>query len=935
MKKLLAFFILSASLCGVAQQFTKRSFSVNEGLPSSQVYDIVQDTVRNIWISTDVGVSKYDGYVFKNYTQADGLADNTIVKLYLGKDGSILFQGFSKKLSFYANGELQPFEKNEELLNLLNTNNIASIHYESMSNFRIGLSVSCKEKTQYIEWNKGVLSQYKTEVSGINVVSSTEWSATYCPKNHVTLAEVPLENSIEIPSPQSVLKANHSTFFFSQNNIYKLASKKLQQTQIGATISRGICIDRQSDLWVGTFGKGVFIYPKSDITMAPIHILDGENISCIFQDEDGGMWLGSMSKGLWHINNPRLQSFDLLAGQSVQHLSMANDAFFAIGQNGMVQKITFNSWNNFNVNTMVSSSSIVDVFEEKGQAHVLTESPEIESPKGIKTYPGQGIAQCQGERVNERWIGKIYSFSKYVDQIEVFNSIELNFQERVNCLHFTQGNLYLGTLNGLYVYDGSTINHFEKTKDIRIEDITSQEGKILFASRGSGLGILHGSEIEFITTENELASNFCNRIEVVNNSEYWVATIKGLSIIKNGMVRQINLEDGLPSLEINDFIVTKNTLFAATNAGMSVYRLDQIQNSKASLYTEITEVKSQHSIVLPKSSLGYNSNQIKINFIARDYRINSPIEYRYRLLPEKNWSVTKQPSVTYSALNAGDYVFEVMAKNTNGMWADKSTTFEFVIEKPIWSRWWFLLLVTLLIGAFIALIVKNREQQIKVKSAAANELNALKIKALSSQMNPHFIFNSLNSIQNFLIDSDLRKSNKYLTMFAKLMRLVLNNSNETFVSMKEVIDSLELYMELERLRFNEKFTYQISVDQSIDLEQTEIPSMLMQPFVENSILHGILPKEGKGKIELYVEKLNEKCLRCTITDDGVGRDFYKDKKSTTHKSHGLKITEERLAVFKSYFKSEFRFDIHDLKTEDGESKGTQVELILPFRSRPS
>ena len=198
-------------------------------------------------------------------------------------------------------------------------------------------------------------------------------------------------------------------------------------------------------------------------------------------------------------------------------------------------------------------------------------------------------------------------------------------------------------------------------------------------------------------------------------------------------------------------------------------------------------------------------------------------------------------------------------------------------------------------------------------------------------MNPHFIFNSLNSIQNFLIDSDIRKSNKYLSKFAKLMRLVLNNSDKTFVPIRDVLSSLDLYLELEKLRFNDRFEYTINIDPKIELETTRIPSMLIQPFIENAILHGILPREGKGNIEVSLKFLSDNSLMCTIEDDGVGREFHIGKLGKKHKSQGLRITQERLTVFKQLFKNDFQFEFHDLKDEFDKPKGTKVELSIPSR----
>ena len=163
------------------------------------------------------------------------------------------------------------------------------------------------------------------------------------------------------------------------------------------------------------------------------------------------------------------------------------------------------------------------------------------------------------------------------------------------------------------------------------------------------------------------------------------------------------------------------------------------------------------------------------------------------------------------------------------------------------------------------------------------------------------------------------------------MRLVLNNSDKTFVPIRDVLSSLDLYLELEKLRFNDRFEYTINIDPKIELETTRIPSMLIQPFIENAILHGILPREGKGNIEVSLKFLSDNSLMCTIEDDGVGREFHIGKLGKKHKSQGLRITQERLTVFKQLFKNDFQFEFHDLKDEFDKPKGTKVELSIPSR----
>lgn len=217
------------------------------------------------------------------------------------------------------------------------------------------------------------------------------------------------------------------------------------------------------------------------------------------------------------------------------------------------------------------------------------------------------------------------------------------------------------------------------------------------------------------------------------------------------------------------------------------------------------------------------------------------------------------------------------------------------------------------------------EQQVEVSKA--------ELKALRAQMNPHFVFNSLNSIQHYILNSKGDEAVKYLNKFAKLIRIILNNSEKPTVTINEDIEALKLYLELERMRFENKFDYAIEIDESIDGDYDEIPPMLIQPYLENAILHGINPKEGNGHITILIKVVNQ-FIKISITDDGIGREKSKAIQSlqpaARHKSLGMKITKDRVRILNSLHQSNLNVNIIDLYNEKNEPAGTQVDLFIPY-----
>ena len=213
------------------------------------------------------------------------------------------------------------------------------------------------------------------------------------------------------------------------------------------------------------------------------------------------------------------------------------------------------------------------------------------------------------------------------------------------------------------------------------------------------------------------------------------------------------------------------------------------------------------------------------------------------------------------------------------------------------------------------------------------EMSKIELKALRSQMNPHFIFNSLNSIQHYIFTAKSDEAIKYLNKFARLVRIILNNSEKPTVTVSDDLEALKLYLELEQMRFEEKFDYEIIVDESVDTDYDIMPPLLMQPYVENAILHGLNPKPVKGKLTIKLSSRNN-FLICTIIDNGIGREKASEIRRTMpfkkYKSLGMKITEDRLKILNEINNSQLSVTITDLKNSNNESLGTKVELFVPL-----
>lgn len=263
---------------------------------------------------------------------------------------------------------------------------------------------------------------------------------------------------------------------------------------------------------------------------------------------------------------------------------------------------------------------------------------------------------------------------------------------------------------------------------------------------------------------------------------------------------------------------------------------------------------------------------------------------------------------------------------------------------------WILLFVVIVLmntglaaGIFFANWQKTVKEKAKAEEAKKNtELELIQtkqkqaeieMKALRAQMNPHFIFNSLNSINKYILKSDHVNASRYLTRFAKLIRLILDNSNSKEVALSDELEALKLYIEMESLRFTNKFTYEIIVDENVSTDTLQVPPLIIQPYVENAIWHGLLHQETDGRLIVTVKKTNDNMLQCTIEDNGIGRSKameMKSKSANANKSLGMKLTEERISMLNQYASLNASIEILDLTNSNGEATGTKVILKIPI-----
>lgn len=337
--------------------------------------------------------------------------------------------------------------------------------------------------------------------------------------------------------------------------------------------------------------------------------------------------------------------------------------------------------------------------------------------------------------------------------------------------------------------------------------------------------------------------------------------------------------------------------------------------------------------------LRHKQNFFSIKYSAKAYTMPNDVRFRYRLKGFDDWiETTGGRFANYTNVPGGDYVFQLQTANNEGVWNQNILELPIHVGTALWSTWWFRVLFAVILVLAGHWLYRYRVEQIKkkqqLKSDYEKKLANVEMSALLAQMNPHFLFNSLNSIDSYIIRNESKKASEYLNNFARLMRLILQNSRSNYISLKDELEALELYMQMESLRFKDKFCYSIAVDENVDTSSIVIPPMLIQPYVENAIWHGLMHKSNDtdGLVKISISK-NEDDLQCVIEDNGIGRARaaeLKAQKQNNHKrSMGMQITLDRIEIINKLYNMNASVHVQDLTDENGHSKGTKVELSIP------
>jgi len=955
------------SVAGFAQSFNLKNFSSDQGLPYFQVFDIMQDSRGFIWFATDKGVSRYNGYEFQNFDIEDGLPENTIVEIYEDSKGRIWFASLICKLAVFENEKITLFRFNDKIIDVIPQKAEPSkkgIYVDAQDNVYMGIKEFGYLKVFNNSGSVEVVNDQKNENNFFFDQYADRLFYTFPKtlKRNGIVKFIDVKNlnysfninPVELISTYPVYYINGDDIFYSalgdlfHFNLRNGAVRKKSFNSRIISINGG----KSDELWIGLQNEGVEIINIKDFSRVK-KLLENYSVSDVCWDYEGGTWISTLENGIYYILKTEITSLsenDGLYNNNVTQILKDDKNNLILGYNSPVVNVI----NTKGVKTVVlpgSKGAGVESVEYSNADNAVY----ISTKKGFYKYKDDHLQTIdvpfkENIRANDFFIndqneiliaGIGFSLIKYNEQGQrSVKQIDYNY-------HFSEieqdkgGSVWLAGNRGVWkYYKGIFVSYGmiypELSNRVTALETFPEKNMLIIGTNGYGLYVYFNNELYNLTIEDGLTSNNITSIFAAED-KIWIGTNQGLNSIREVGEFSVEFEvkaytknDGLISNIINDVYVDENKVYIATNKGVNVFSPSHLTENEIPprLYFSSIQINNQDTIFQPEYKLKYNENNLNLEYVGLSYKNAGTISYRYRLEGlDSTWYTTRSRGIRYSSLPSGDFTFKVFARNSSGYENKYPLQIKFKVLKPFWETWMFVLIISVffvgIVLTFILLIRKSYQRRI----------NLLKYRqqVLRQQMNPHFIFNTLNSIQLYILEKDTEMSQRYLGKFSRLMRVSLEHAQYQAVSVRDEVNSLNLYLELEMLRFDGQITYDVELENEDELLNLNIPSLIIQPFVENSIWHGLTHKEGGGHIQISLHSVDEYVL-CVVEDDGIGRKKAMEISNTKmkyHKSYGISITSKRISLLNELSKNNLDIKYLDLEDETGNAKGTRVEIKIP------
>lgn len=883
---LIAIYLFLFNYTAQAQLYLFEHISLEDGLPNNRINDMIEDSRGFFWLATDgTGLIRYDGYEFKSFSNDFKTSDLFIYTVDEDDEGNI-WAGVKGAFLRFDGKKFDTITLPEN---------------------------KTPKRLEFYEGSTFVLLQDETMLQ----LKGTNWSEVERGDSNLYMWELPEEGlraSLDVSNNLVISNGLDRVVLSAENGLPNFGYKNAY-------------LDSYGVIWLyGT--KGLVKLESMALKLYPNFNPGGNNQINAVHIGDGGKVYGGYSSGILKIDDKGMEVINAENG-------------FPYGLTLTIEEYANSIWYGTEGGLVRERNGSFELVQIPGSG--FGGFVFIMKTANDKLWIGSGTDLISYS--NNRFENISQKFN--LPSASVYSISQSTIDQSLWCATFTQGFFRLHedkwevikTLNGVRL-DSLRFSCFTAVSKNEIWAASLTEG--LFHIDENGVTQIPIKDLGFA----EVAA-----MQVDEDGNLWAASNKGiLKINEQGEVFRLSeLMDfqGLP-VAVQSLEISENKLVAGSSNGVQVLDIEDYNRPRPEPKIALTGMKMflSDSLILPN----YAKDSIPFTWVASDLELphdlnflsfdfaglssyeKSKLQYRYRLIGEsESWTIASgRREAVWSTIKPGKYIFEAEVRRLGESWSKNSLKYEFTILRPIWLRWWFLTISSLTIIGITILLIRGRIQRIQARLELENNLMDMERKALRLQMNPHFIFNALDSISSFIFKKDPEKAVRYLNNFAKLMRLTLESSMEHLHPVETEVSILKNYLELEKLRFQGKFEYSIDLDEEIDYD-IGIPPMLIQPHVENAILHGLKPMKSDGQLDLrFILNDDEEMLIVEIEDNGIGRKKAKELgRKKDHRSMATKINKDRLRLLKMSMNDKIDIQIIDKEDTDQNSTGTKVIIKLP------
>lgn len=942
--------------------FKITNYNPKQGLSNSSVYDIIKDKEGFLWISTELGINKFDGKNFNKFTaNSHNLPDNMVTHSAIVNDNTLFFStGTSGYFKFDIKKEkvLPTAVKSPSILhkshNIKTYNNkvyILSVH----SIYILVFDLSKNKITDSICFNQEKIFDFNFDTKG-ELVAATSFGLATC-KNKKIIPYVLDGVNLQYNKPIHTFMVQNRKAYFSDGTtlfVYDYDQKKIIESVIYSTTEKSLgklFIDESDNAWFCTqFLSELYYYnfkTNELINFDPFVSGTDNSITSIMQDDEDNIWIGSYSTGLYKISHSAFISQPSLSTSNVYRVAVIDSNHYALAiKNGLnILNNASSELKNIKFNPS-DKDYIYEIKKIKNHILVLNQlqnNVKVNNPVApVFFLKARSICLLNDTLfLLGGWANDIHLARFKNDRVDTLQSVSFSNiiikKSRVNCfLNDHSGNIWCGMDDGLLISSGGNLSNFKKINEpalnCQIIDIVESKNGTLYIATNKGLFKYFKNTLSQIKELNgrliEKTNSLCKDL----NDNIYAGTLDGLFKIRpNSSSEYFGLEDGLNSNEINRlaFNPFRNSILVSTNQGLSElnFSVDKL-NKKHIPRLHFDKLTSSGKISYKNEVYELEKGNVSIQFSSICFtRVNSII---YKRVIDNGAEILIENSIIeLAALNYGKHNIKIYASNDGKNWSEP-LEINLLVITPFYFEVWFLLLLGAIFCFFVWLYLRSRIRKIRIvehkKTEIEQKMISLKYEALNASINPHFIFNALNSVQHYINTNRNDEASDYLAKFGNLIRDALESAEDHFITLDQEKRRLSLYVELEQLRFNNSFTFEFIIEDSINKFETKIPNMLLQPLIENAIIHGFKQIDYKGGLSVCVFKEIDS-LKIIIGDNGRGLSHSTNTfitKPGKTKSIGMKNVQERLATIPGA-----TFNLYN-KADLSQESGVLIVIEIPI-----